>query len=336
MFHSDKTNFEEGSKQLEKDFEDFTQKVSGCYELDSHSENFFNEYIDNMTRVQTLLSDFRNFTVKETSRLFSEQEAAKAKAVKDADFAKNSTKYLEAKKDELSKQRKQFDALKTNMRQSLSDINFRKLERMDNNPTFINIFAVLYDVLYLTNPSSPDKKPAAPFEWNRFKSEAISRDRLDDFKAKAAAMDFSELPEEKKKALEGLISDPTIKELIIKDIKAEPILEIYDFLECVPAYIASANEIKALQNNVAQIKRDTITREIKVETSKLKSEDIEDLLKHLDSLSIDEIDSKLNFHLAELHQTQDNFGKAKLKKLQEIKHQYNNEVAKVNYAIYQE
>jgi len=333
MFNSAQTNFEEGTKQLEREYEAFDQRVNAVYQLDTTSENFFNDYISNMTEVQRVLSEFREYTVKETTRLFSEQEAAKAKAVKDADFAKNSEKYLSAKKDELSKQRKQFDALKTNMRQSLSDINFRRLERIDErNPHFIRIFRVLYDVLYNTS-NSPDR-PREDFNWEKFRAQAISKDRLDDFKAKAAAMDFSELPEDKIKALESLISDKEIKELIEKDVKAEPILEIYDFLDCVPAYIQSQKEIKTLQNNIAQIKRDTITREIKVETSKLKSQDIEDLLKHLDSLSVDDIDSRLNIHLAELHQSQDKYAQAKIKKLQDLKHQYNQEVAKVDPDIY--
>ena len=335
MFSSDKTNFEERTKHLEREHEEFTQKVQGLYELDKASESFFNEYLNNMNEVQRVLGEFREFTVKETTRLFSEQEAAKAKAVKDADFAKNSEKYLAAKKDELSKQRKQFDALKTNMRQSLSDINYKRLERLEINEHFLKIFSTLYDVLYLSS-NSPADKPRESFDWAKFKAQAIIKDRLDDFKAKAAAMDFSELPEEKIAALKALISDPDIKQLIEKDIKAEPILEIYDFLDCIPAYIQSSQEIKTLQNNVSQIKRDTVTREIKVETSKLKSQDIEDLLKHLDSLSIDEIDSKLNIHLAELHQNQDKYVAAKQKKLQDLKNHYNQEVLKVNPAIYQD
>lgn len=254
--------------------------------------NFLNQYLENIKQLKQIVGEFRESVVKDTAKLVSEQEATKAKAIKDADFAKNSEKYLTAKKEELIKHRKQFDALKTNMRQSLSEINFRKLERLDVKDHTLKLFEMLNRIVY---------KSKEQFNWNTFRDEAIKKDRLDDFKAKLAAFDFSELPPEQLQELENLIHSQVLKDYIEKDPAAEAMLELYDFLDCIPAFVQSQREIKALENNIAQIKRDTDTREIRVEISKNKTHDLDDIIKHLETLNVDALDNKLAQHLKALN-----------------------------------
>jgi len=260
--------------------------------MNTSEDNFLTQYLENIKQLKHIIGEFRESVGKETVKLFNEQETSKAKAIKDTDFAKNSEKYLLSKKEELTRHRKQFDALKTNMRQSLSEMNFKKLERLDIRDHTLKLFKILHDIIY---------KSQGQFNWNTFKEEAIKKDKLDDFKAKLAACDFSELPLEQLQELENLVHSQALKDYIEKDPKSEPILELYDFLDCIPAYVQSQKEMKALETNLAQIKKDSDTREIRVEISKNKTHDLDDILKHLEMLNVDELDNKFAEHLKSLN-----------------------------------
>ena len=123
------------------------------------------------------------------------------------------------------------------MRQALAEMNYRKMERLEvNDPNLVNLFQFLHELLY----KSKD------FNWKSFKEQAIVKDKLDDFKAKAAALDFGEFTEAQLKEVETIRSNTWLKDFIEKDPKAEPLLELFDYLDYIPACVSTQKEIIVL------------------------------------------------------------------------------------------
>jgi hypothetical protein len=264
----------------EDDFNKVFKKLSESWKTAEvnykDADTYFKNYQKNVSQIATLLDDLQTFNKDETERLYVHMEESKQNSKKDGEFSDKAEQFIQSNTEELAKKIKHLDALKTKMKEVLNNLNPKKLSdlKVNESSDLKEFFSTIFEIYY------KGKKEA--FDWSKFKTNAIIKDKCDDLSVRLCTLDFGALTEEKLAMIEKIKSSNSINKFASEDSKGENILDLLDYFEFVPEACKTQKAIEEIEKNIKKIKSDAPVRQVRAVYLKEKAELINSDIKFLE------------------------------------------------------
>lgn len=235
-------------------------------------DEFYREYSEFISKLTDTFGNLQNFCQQQNTSYVRNQEESRAKAKKDADFAKDSEEFIKARTDDLIKKNKFLDELRGKMKEGLAKLDAAKIAKLKvkETPNLNNMFNTIFTIYYKEQ-----------FDWSKFKKSIVA-DKTEEFQSKLVNIDFATLTPENIQNLSAIKDDPGLNAFVSNDKQGGAILEIINYLEFVKEAVATQNEINDLQDKIHRIKIDAPKRG---ELAKIEAQRAEVLTQNIDHLN---------------------------------------------------
>eukprot|EP01017_Pseudomicrothorax_dubius_P027287 TRINITY_DN3124_c0_g1_i1.p1 TRINITY_DN3124_c0_g1~~TRINITY_DN3124_c0_g1_i1.p1 ORF type:complete len:351 (-),score=131.89 TRINITY_DN3124_c0_g1_i1:987-2039(-) len=219
-----------------------------------------------------------------TRQLETEQASFAKKAKEDIDYLPKAEQTLKEYPETFKSLGKEIEATENNMKNVLNNIDYVKLGTLNviSNVQLQKIFKLIFTLFY--------DEPEENFDWTTFKKAAIQQDKGADLQKRMASFSVKGASKEKIQAVGKLNSDAEFQDWVVKDPQGEALLDMCEYFDYIPQlrdnydqYTERAMYHKNLEKHTTEVKH-------RIETSKMRTQLINDSqndLQNLDRFLID-------------------------------------------------
>lgn len=237
--------------------------------------NYLAQYAEFISKLGATVHSIQTYQQETLSKYTKDQENSRIKAQKDSEFGPGAEEYLRLTTQNFIQSTKYMDELRAKMKEGLAKLEAKKVAEIavEKSENLNFMFSSLYAIYY--------KESTDPFNWKKFKKEAILKDELDDFQSRLVNLDFSTLTENDLILLTKIKDDPWIEDFVVKKKEGGALIELINYIEFVNEAVKTQTELKKMQRDLDRIKKDIPNRVESVKVQTRQAELLKENIAHL-------------------------------------------------------